>query len=117
MEADPTPIAETMACLLELQAAGKIRAIGVSNVDVPQLEQYIAAGSIAANQPKYSMLDRGLEAEVLPFCLRQQISILAYSPLEQGLLTGKFGMERTFTEKEYRNYIPWFRPGPIGSAC
>jgi len=110
MSADPTPVAETMACLLDLQAEGKIRAIGVSNVDVAQLKDYLAAGRIESNQPKYSMLDRGLEAEVLPYCREHQVSILAYSPLEQGLLTGKFGMDRVFTEKEYRNNISWFRP-------
>ena len=89
MSADPTPIAETMACLLALRAEGKIRAIGVSNVEVSHLREYVAAGSIAANQPKYSMLDRGLEAEVLPYCREHHISILAYSPSNRGCSPGR----------------------------
>lgn len=112
MASDPTPIADTMACLLALKAEGKIRAIGVSNVNIPQLSEYLAAGTIESNQPKYSMLDREIEAEMLPFCREHHVSVLVYSPLEQGLLTGKIGMERVFNEGEYRNNIPWFRPAP-----
>ena len=56
------------------------------------------------------MLDRGIEHELLPYCIEQNISTLVYSPLEQGLLTGTIGMDRTFTPGEYRNQIPWFRP-------
>jgi methylglyoxal reductase len=56
------------------------------------------------------MLDRTIEKEILPYCLAHDISALAYSPLEQGLLTGKIGMDQTFPEGAYRNNIPWFRP-------
>jgi len=104
------PIAETMECLLQLKEQGKIRAIGASNVDVSQMMQYQAIGTLDAIQPRYSMLDRGIEKEIIPHCIEHQISTLVYSPLEQGLLTGTIGMDRTFTPGEYRNNIPWFRP-------
>jgi methylglyoxal reductase len=110
MPPEHTPIADTMATLLALKAEGKIRAIGVSNATPAQMDEYLAVGRIDANQPRYSMLDRAIEADLVPYCLDQTISILAYSPLEQGLLTGKIGMDRVFTETEYRNNLPWLRP-------
>jgi methylglyoxal reductase len=110
VEPDKTQIAETMDCLLKLKAEGIIRSIGVSNVDRGHLEEYIAAGGVDVNQARYSMLDRALETEILPFCRENSISVMAYSPLEQGLLTGKIGMSRQFGEDEYRNQIPWFKP-------
>lgn len=110
MEPDPTPIADTMACLLELKAQGKIRAIGVSNVTCVQMDEYRSAGVIDACQPRYSMLDRAIEHEVLPYCVKHGIATLVYSPLEQGLLSGTIGMDRHFSEREHRNNIPWFKP-------
>jgi methylglyoxal reductase len=104
------PIADTMACLLQLKEQGKIRAIGASNVDVSQIREYQAVGMLDAVQPRYSMLDRGSEEELLPYCREQNISTLVYSPLEQGLLTGAITMDRTFFPGEYRNNIPWFEP-------
>lgn len=110
MEPDPTPIADTMACLLKLKAQGKIRAIGVSNATCAQMDEYRAAGVIDSCQPRYSMLDRAIEREVLPYCLKRNIATLVYSPLEQGLLSGKIGMDRQFSAQEHRNNIPWFKP-------
>ena len=108
-EPENDPISETMDCLLKLKEEGKIRAIGASNVDVSQIKEYQAAGVLDAVQPRYSMLDRGIEEELIPYCIDQNISSLVYSPLEQGLLTGTIGMDRTFTQGEYRNNIPWFK--------
>jgi len=106
-----TPIEDTMAALLELKAKGLIRAIGVSNVSVPELEKYLACGAVVSVQEKYSMLDRKIEdSGLLPFCVRNGVSALAYSPLEQGLLTGKIGMDKKLTADEFRNHIPWFKP-------
>lgn len=104
------PIAGTMECLLQLKAEGKIRAIGASNVDVEQVRKYQEIGVLDAVQPRYSMLDRQIEEDLLPYCLNNTISTLVYSPLEQGLLTGKIGMDRVFEPGEYRNNIPWFAP-------
>jgi len=105
-----TPIAETMACLMDLKKEGKIRAIGASNVSPAQMDEYRAAGALDVCQPRYSMLDRGIEQDVLPYCLEKNVATLVYSPLEQGLLTGAIGMDRALSEDEYRNNIPWFRP-------
>jgi len=109
-EPELDPISETMECLMQLKAEGKILAIGASNVDLVQIEEYQAAGVLDAIQPRYSMLDRAIEDELLLFCRAQGIATLVYSPLEQGLLTGTIGMDRGFTEGEYRNSIPWFKP-------
>src|SRR5690606_13865431 len=69
-----TPIAETMSALLELKKEGKIRAIGVSNVNVAELEQYLAAGQVDSAQEQYHMLKRVLEDELLPVCMKNDIS-------------------------------------------
>lgn len=104
------PILATMECLVRLKEEGKIRAIGASNVDVDHIKEYQQTGVLDAIQPRYSMLDRQIEKELLPYCMEQNISSLVYSPLEQGLLSGKIGMDREFAPGEYRNNIPWFRP-------
>ena len=110
LEPDKYPIDDTMRCLMKLKEEGKIRAIAASNVDLHHIKQYQAAGILDAIQPRYSMLDREIEQEILPYCHANSISALAYSPLEQGLLTGKIGMDQTFPEGAYRNNIPWFLP-------
>jgi methylglyoxal reductase len=110
MEPDKHPIDDTMKCLMKLKEEGKIRAVAASNVDLDHIKQYQAAGILDAIQPRYSMLDRAIENEILPHCQANGISALAYSPLEQGLLTGKIGMDQTFAEGVYRNQIPWYLP-------
>ena len=110
LEPDKYPIEDTMQCLMKLKEEGKIRAIAASNVDLEHIKQYQAAGVLDAIQPRYSMLDREIETEILPYCQANGISALAYSPLEQGLLTGKIGMDQTFAEGVYRNQIPWYAP-------
>ncbi len=84
------PISETMAALNYLKAQGKIRAIGVSNFSHSQLEEARQYGRIESIQPPYSLFWRSVEKEIMPYCIDNNISILAYSPLAQGLLTGKF---------------------------
>jgi len=110
VEPEKTPIADTMATLMDLKREGKIRAIGVSNATPQQMDEYRAAGVLDADQERYSALDRKIEAETVPYCLKHNISILAYSPIEQGLLTGKIGMDHTFFEGEFRSRLPWMRP-------
>jgi myo-inositol catabolism protein IolS len=85
------PIEETMKALNHLQEQGKIRAIGVSNFSRNQLAEAAQYGRIDSIQPPYSLFWRYVEHEITPYCVEHQISILAYSPLAQGLLTGKFG--------------------------
>lgn len=83
-----TPIAETVAVLNELKAEGKIRSIGAANVDISHIKEYLKYGELDIIQAKYSILDRALEAELLPLCRANNIVVQVYSPLEQGLLTG-----------------------------
>ena len=108
---DPgTPIDETMDALLTLRQQGKIRAFGVSNFSVDQLTACLETTDLASNQPHYSLLSRDIEADVLPFCREQGISVLAYSPMEMGLLTGKISMAHEFPESDVRSKKPWFQP-------
>lgn len=96
------PIAETMQALNDLKQQGKIRAIGVSNFSLPQLQEAAQFGQIDSLQPPYSLFWRYVEQELMPYCIENQISILAYSPLAQGLLTGKFGPGHTFPPEDNR---------------
>lgn len=106
---DPTtPIEETMSALLDLKRQGKIRAIGVSNCTWHQLRQYQAVGPVDTAQELYHMLDRSLEAEYLPYCRSNNIAVLAYSPLANGLLTGKADPDRVYPEDDLRHNNPLF---------
>lgn len=112
IDPEKTPIADTIACLMDLKKEGKIRAIGVSNVGLEELKENEAHGPIDTNQPRYSMLYRQIEKDILPLSVEHNISTLAYMPLEQGLLSGKVTMDRTFGENEWRSNLdwnPWFR--------
>ncbi|MHB9023939.1 MAG: aldo/keto reductase [Armatimonadota bacterium] len=108
-----TPISDTMGELLKLKEEGKIRAIGVSNASIAEMEQYLACGQLDANQPKYNMLDRQIEAEMLPFCRARAIAILSYSSLALGILTGKISPERTFPPDDLRANSPRYTPENI----
>ena len=79
-----------MEALLRIQKAGKVRYLGVSNFDVPLLERTLRCGAIVSTQPQYSLLDREIEADVLPFCREHNIGVLSYGSLGAGILTGKF---------------------------
>lgn len=108
---DPmTQIEETMEALLEAQTAGKIRHIGVSNFTVDMMQSCLKHGAIVSDQPRYNALQREIESDVLPFCRDHDIGILAYSPIAQGLLTGKVGPDRQFSEGDGRTARPWFQP-------
>ena len=96
------PIEETMGALVELKNAGKIRAIGVSNFSLAELKKAREYGDIESVQPPYSLFWRQAGDELTPYCAQHNISILAYSPLAQGLLTGKFTREKHFPEGEFR---------------
>ena len=106
---DPTtPIDDTMDALLSLKRAGKIRAIGVCNASVAQMRQYASRGPLDSDQERYSMLDRKLEAEQLPYCREHHVAVLAYSPLAMGMLTGKMDPAREFGAGDIRGEQPRF---------
>ncbi|MDZ8184914.1 MAG: aldo/keto reductase [Nostoc sp. ChiSLP02] len=96
------PIEETMSALNLLKEQGKIRAIGVSNFSSAQLAEAASYGRIDSLQPPYSLFWRQVEQDALPYCIEHNISILAYSPLAQGLLTGKFQAGHKFDSADNR---------------
>jgi len=90
---EQVPLKETMKALEKLYTEGKIRVIGVSNFAVRDLEEarsHLSRTDIVSNQVRYNFLQREIEEEVLPYCRKNNITILAYSPLAQGALTGKY---------------------------
>lgn len=97
-----TPIDETMEAVLQLEAQGKIRAAGVCNYSVEQMKTAENSISLAANQVPYSMVLRDVEQEVVPYCIANQKSVIAYSPLQRGLLTGKIKPGHRFNEGDTR---------------
>ena len=106
---DPTtPIAETMEALEQLKKDGKIRAIGASNTSVDDLDAYVVAGQLDCLQEEYSMVKRGVEDTLLPTCVKNGVSMLSYSSLALGLLSGKIGPDRVFNGDDLRNDNPLF---------
>lgn len=108
---DPrTPLEETFAELVRLREEGKVRSLGVSNFSADQLRRALDLGDIVSDQPQFNLIDRGIESEILPWCLEQGVGVLAYSPMARGLLTGKVGPERELPPTDHRSGLPWFRP-------
>ncbi|MBW2063778.1 MAG: aldo/keto reductase [Deltaproteobacteria bacterium] len=103
------PIGETMEAMNDLKEKGKIRAIGVSNFSRTQLEEASRFGRIDCLQPPYSLFWRHAERDLLPYCLENDITILAYSPLAQGLLTGKFRVDQKFQPGDNRSKNKLFK--------
>ena len=98
---------EAMAALVQ---QGKVRYIGVSNFSVEQLERVAKIYPVASLQPPYSMLRRDIEDDLIPYCGRNNIGIVAYSPMQKGLLTGKFSAEhmKTLAADDHRRNDPNF---------
>jgi aryl-alcohol dehydrogenase-like predicted oxidoreductase len=91
---DPGPIEEGWQAMADLQRAGKVRYIGVSNFTVDDLERAHAVAPVTSAQPPYSLLRRDAEADVLPWCLAHGTGVIVYSPMQSGLLTGAMTRER-----------------------
>lgn len=104
------PVSETMTALEELKKEGKIRAIGASNVTGEHIEEYIKYGKLDIIQEKYSIIDRRIEKELLPLAKKHQITLQAYSPLEQGLLTGKMTKDYVPEAGNARAGKKWYQP-------
>ena len=104
------PLEETVEAMMKLKEQGKIRAIGASNTTAEFIRGYCKYGQLDVIQEKYSLLTRRIEKQLLPTCRELGVSVQAYSPLEQGLLTGKVTMETTFPEGSTRNSNPSFQP-------
>jgi aryl-alcohol dehydrogenase-like predicted oxidoreductase len=97
-------IEEGWTVMADLQKEGKVRWIGVSNFSVSQMERAIKIAPITSNQPPYSMLNRAVEPEILPFCKAHNIGTINYAPMHSGLLTGAMTKERVaaFPKDDFR---------------
>jgi aryl-alcohol dehydrogenase-like predicted oxidoreductase len=103
------PLEEGLEAMATLQAEGKLRYLGVSNFGVPQMERALKVAPIQSLQPRYNMFDREIEAEILPFCRRQGIGVLAHSPLGKGLLAGKYRPGHVFAPDDERSRFDRFQ--------
>ncbi|HLA54044.1 MAG TPA: aldo/keto reductase [Flavitalea sp.] len=103
-----TPIAETMEAVAKLIQQGKVRHAGVCNYDVPQMKEAQKVVRLVSNQVPYSMVKRDIEMEVVPYAIQEQISIVAYSPMQRGLLTGKIKPGHVFIEGDHRASLYFF---------
>jgi aryl-alcohol dehydrogenase-like predicted oxidoreductase len=104
-----TPIEEPMEAFQILLKQGKIRAAGVSNYSRDQMETAATVVELSSNQLPYSMVRKEIEAEIVPWCLENDCGILAYSPLQRGLLTGKISPDHVFAPGDSRPETPYFR--------
>jgi aryl-alcohol dehydrogenase-like predicted oxidoreductase len=108
---DPkTPIEETIGAMAELVAEGKVRALGLSEVDVPTLERAAAIHPISALQSELSLWTRDALADVLPWCRDHDVAFVPFAPLGRGFLTGKMPVDSTFGEGDFRRKNPRFQP-------
>lgn len=107
------PLRETMRAMERLVTDGKVHYIGVSNFDVGQLKRAnegLSRCEVIANEVKYNLLEREVENEVLPFCQKENIAMLAYGPLARGLLTGRFMDQHRISDDDWRSG-DWFFEG------
>ncbi|HEY1024767.1 MAG TPA: aldo/keto reductase [Sphingobacteriaceae bacterium] len=114
---DPTtPVSESMEAVQQLIEQGKVRVAGVCNYNAEQMIEAELSIKLASNQVPYSMVKRGIETDVVPYCLKHNKSILAYSPLERGLLTGKIKPGHRFAAGDHRAEYRYFSKENVLSA-
>ena len=105
---DITPFEETFGAIEKLVRQGKVRYVGVSNVTPEQMDEIGKIVPIVSLQMPYNMLDRSIEKEIVPYCIDTKKAILAYRPLEAGLLSGKIHPGDTWPQNDSRNVNPHF---------
>ena len=107
---DGTPIEEYWGTLLDLKKEGKVRAVGLSNHDVAELERAEAVGHVDTLQPPFSLISRSAAADLLPWCREHETGVIVYSPMQSGLLTGAFSEERmaALDPEDWRTKDPEF---------
>ncbi|QBR13955.1 aldo/keto reductase [Sphingobacterium sp. CZ-2] len=105
-----TPLDETFEAVGRLIEQGKVRYAGVCNYDAKLMEKAGKTLNLVSNQIPFSMVNRGVEEETIPYCIKHNKAVLAYSPLERGLLTGKIHPGYSFKEGDHRANLPHFQP-------
>jgi aryl-alcohol dehydrogenase-like predicted oxidoreductase len=108
-----TPISETMEAVAGLIKQGKVRAAGVCNYNADQVDEALKTVDIVSNQVPYSMINRGIEKDVIPQAVERKISIIPYSPLQRGLLTGKIKRDHKFNDGDTRGANTFYTPENI----
>jgi aryl-alcohol dehydrogenase-like predicted oxidoreductase len=104
------PVEETAEAMLELYEQGKIRAIGVSNFSVAQMERFREVAPLHVLQSPYNLFERDIEYEILPYCRANRIVTLGYGALCRGLLSGRMRSDTTFDGDDLRRLDPKFQP-------
>ncbi|HEY2470967.1 MAG TPA: aldo/keto reductase [Terracidiphilus sp.] len=104
-----TPVAEVAGVLAEFQREGKVRALGVSNFSVAQMEEFRTVTPLASDQPPYNIFEREVDREVLPWCAANGVAILTYSSLCRSLLGGRVHRGMTFDAGDIRSVDPKFQ--------
>jgi aryl-alcohol dehydrogenase-like predicted oxidoreductase len=105
-----TPINETMSAVAELIKEGKVRAAGVCNYNAQQVDEALKTVKIVSNQVPYSMVNRGIEKEIIPQAVKNKMSILPYSPLQRGILSGKVTPDYQFNPGDTRADSKFYKP-------
>jgi aryl-alcohol dehydrogenase-like predicted oxidoreductase len=105
-----TPISETMGEVSKLIKEGKVRAAGVCNYNVQQVDEALKTVNIVSNQVPYSMVHRDIEREIIPQALKKGLGILPYSPLQRGVLTGKIDRNYKFSDGDTRPNSRYYKP-------
>jgi len=108
---DTAELEEGWTAMAQLQREGKVRWIGVSNFNVEEMKRAQAIAPITSLQPPYSLIRRDIEEEILPFCQREGIGVIVYSPMASGLLTGKMTRQRIaeLPDDDWRKRHPSFQ--------
>ncbi len=108
--ADGTPIEDYWGTLLELKREGKVRAVGLSNHEAPDLERAEAVGHVDTLQPPFSLISRDAGESLLPWCAGHETGVIVYSPMQSGLLTGAFSVDRmaALDSEDWRTKDPEF---------
>lgn len=105
-----TPLEETFEAVVQLMEQGKVRYAGVCNYNAQLMAEAEKTVPLVSNQIPFSMVNRGVEEETIPYCIKHNKAVLAYSPLERGLLTGKIKPGYEFQEGDHRASHPHFQP-------
>lgn len=114
---DPkVPVSQSALAFLRLLKSGKIRSAGASNFSVEQLSEFHEICPITAVQPPYNMLQRGIESEIVPWCLKHDVSVVNYWPLMKGLLAGKIRRGHQFAANDKRLTYEVFQGEQFESA-
>ncbi len=104
-----TPIQETMEAVAQLIKQGKVRHAGVSNYDVEQMKEAGKFVNLVSNQVPYSMVKRDIKTDIVPYSIENNIGIVAYSPIQRGLLSGKIKPGHQFSEGDHRAGLYFFK--------